>query len=158
MTKRDKINESLKDEVFLDAMEVLIPTHGNCSSAMESDEGRGQAALLPASTKSKTIDGRLVDCSMYATSLRSLRERWNGVGDDAPKFVTPQRETKNKETISDNDSNLRCSSKDDLNDKNTNLLPSNANDHDSDLLSLYPSKEVVTELLTPSHEVWICRL
>ena len=41
MTKGDKNNESLQDEVFLDAMEVLIPTHGNCSSAMESDEGQG---------------------------------------------------------------------------------------------------------------------
>ena len=44
-------------------------------------------------------------------------QRSNGVGDDAPKFVTPQRETKNKETNSENDSNLRFSSKDDLNDK-----------------------------------------
>ena len=85
-------------------------------------------------------------------------QRLNGVGNDAPKFVTPQRETKNKETSSDNDSNLHCSSKDDLNDKNSNLLPSNANDHDSDLLSLCPANVVNTELLTPSHEVWICRL
>jgi len=75
MTKGDIKNESLQDEVFLDAMEVLIPIHGNFSSAIESDEGRGQAALLPESTKSKTRDGRLVDCGMYSKSLRYLRER-----------------------------------------------------------------------------------
>jgi hypothetical protein len=139
-------------------MEVLIPTHGNYSSAIESDEGQGQAALLPASTKYKTRDGRLVNCGMYAKSLRSLRKRSNGVGDDAPKFGTPQRETKNKETISDNDSNLHCSSKDDVNDNNANLLSSNAIDHDSDLLSIRPANDVNTELLTPSHEVWTYRL
>jgi len=91
MTKRDKNNESLQDEVFLDVMEVLIPTHENCSSAIESDEGRGQAAPLPTSTKSKMRDGSLVDCGMYAKSLRSLRKGSNGAGDDAPNFVTPQR-------------------------------------------------------------------
>ena len=37
MTKGDKHNESLQDEAFLDDMEVLIPTHGNCSIAVESD-------------------------------------------------------------------------------------------------------------------------
>ena len=73
MTKGDKNNESSQEEVFLDAMEVLIPTHGNCSSAVESDEGQGQAAPLPASTKSKTRDGRLMDPGMYAKSLRFLR-------------------------------------------------------------------------------------
>ena len=82
----------------------------------------------------------------------------NGVGYDVPKFVTPQRETKNKETNSDNDSNLRCSSEDDINDNNTNLLPSNATDHHSDLSSICLAKDVFTELLTPSHEVWTCRL
>ena len=80
------------------------------------------------------------------------------MGYDVPKFVTPQRGTKNKETNSDNDSNLHCSYEDDLNDNNTNLLPSNATDHHSDLLSLCPAKDVNTELLAPSHEVWICRL
>ena len=82
----------------------------------------------------------------------------NGVGYDVPKIVTPQRETKNKKTNSDNDSNLRCSFEDDLNDNNTNLLPSNATDHHSDLSYLCPAKNINTELLTPSHEVWICRL
>ena len=95
---------------------------------------------------------------MYAKSLRSLREGSNGVGDDAPKFVTPQRETKNKKTISDNDSNFCYSFHADLIDKNANLLPSNANDHDSNLSSLCPAKDIDTELLTTSHEVWIYRL
>ena len=45
MTKQDKSKESLQDKVLLDAMEVLIPTRGNCSSAIESDEGQGKAAL-----------------------------------------------------------------------------------------------------------------
>ena len=49
------------------------------------------AAPLPASTKSKTRDGKLVDHGMYAKSLRSLSEVLDGVGDDAHKFVTPQK-------------------------------------------------------------------
>ena len=80
------------------------------------------------------------------------------MGDDAPKFDTPQRETKNKKTISNNDSNLHHSSDADLNDKNANLLPSNANDHNSDLSSLCPANDVETKLWTPSHKVWIYRL
>ena len=75
----------------MDAMEVLIPTHGNFSIAVESDEGLGQVAPLPASKKSKTRDSRLMDFGMYDKSLRSLCKESNGVGDDAPKFVTPQR-------------------------------------------------------------------
>ena len=90
---------------------------------------------------------------MYAKSLRSLREGLDGVGDDAHKFVPPQRKTKNKKAISDNYSNLRYASDADLNDGKVNFLPSNANYHDSDLLSLCPSKDVDNELLTPSHKV-----
>ena len=79
---------------------------------------------------------------MMLTSLSLLKEK-----------------TKNKKTISDNDSNMRYASDADLNDKNVNILPSNANYHDSNLSSLScPAKDVDNELLTPSHEVWIYRL
>ena len=64
------------------------------------------AASLAAPTKLNTRDGRLVDHGMYAKSLRSLRKGADGVGDDAHKFVPPQGKTKNKNTISDNDSKL----------------------------------------------------
>ena len=111
------------------------------------------AAPLPASTKSKMRDGRLVDHGMYAKSLRSLCKRLDGVGDDAPKFVTSQRKAKNKKTISDNESILLHSSDADLNDENVDLLPSDANYHDSYLSSLCPARDVDTELSTLSQEV-----
>ena len=107
MTKRNTDNEPSQDKVALDTMEVLIPIHGDCSSAIESDEELGHAAHLPVSAKWKKRDSRLADCGMYSRSLRSLRKRSDGVGDDAPS------------------------------DENANLLPSNTNDYDFDLLPLF---------------------
>ena len=134
-------------------MEVLIPIHGDCFGAIEACEERGHAAPLLVSAKSKERDCRFADCDMYARCLRPLHKRLDGGGDDAPKLVTPQRGTKNKKTISDDDSNLLYYTDSDSIDENTNLLPSNANDYDFDLSPLFPANDVDTELLTPSSNV-----
>jgi len=118
MTKKNKCNKSLQDKVASDTMEVLVPIHGDCSSAIESYEEQGHVAPLPVSTKSKKRDGRLVDCGMYSRSLRSLCERSDDVGDEASS------------------------------DENVNNLPSNTNDYAFDFLPLFPANDVDTELLT----------
>jgi hypothetical protein len=82
-----------------------------------------------------------------------IHEDYSGameLDDEAPKFVTPQRETKNKKTTSDNDSNLFYSSDYGPSDKNANVIPANANDYDSGLSFLCPANDVDADLLTPS--------
>jgi hypothetical protein len=62
------------------------------------------AVHLPSSAMLKKKDGRLADFGMYARYFRSLRGRLTGMeDDDASKFVTHWKGTKNKKTTSNKD-------------------------------------------------------
>jgi len=94
---------------------------------------------------SDTIDVFVPIHEDYSSAIES--------GDEAPKFVPPQRETKNKETTSDNDSNLFYSSDAGPSDKNADIIPVNANDYNSSSPSLCPANDIDADFLTPSSKV-----
>jgi hypothetical protein len=88
-----------------------------------------------------TIDVFVLIHEDYSSAIES--------DDEAPKFVTPQREPKNKKTTSDNDSNLFYSSNSCPSDGSANVIPANANYYDSGLLSLCPANDVVVRRSSP---------
>jgi hypothetical protein len=109
-------------------------------------DDESDAAPTLASTRSKK-DGRLADFGMYATSLREKKnppipqERPAEMEEeDAPKFVTPRKGTKNKkpttfdggnDVSSGSDSSSHYSS--DSDDDDADLFPSTPSDDDADL-------------------------
>jgi hypothetical protein len=111
-------------------------------------DDESDAAPMLASARSKK-DGRLADFGMYATSLREKKnppipqERPAEMEEeDAPKFVTPRKGTKNKKPTtfdggnddsSGSDSSLHCSS--DSDDDNADLFPSDVEENHVSMLT-----------------------
>ena len=110
------------------------------------------AAPFPVSTRPKQ-DGRLSDFSMYARSLgppKPQERQAEMEEEDAPKFVTPLKGTKNKKPTTFDSSNDGCDSSSlyssdaddgdahliltDTEDDNEDLFPSDVDDEGADLL------------------------
>ena len=144
------ISEALGPPVFV-AAEAGLGTGGESHLTMIDltlSDDESDAAPTLASTRSKK-DGRLADFGMYATSLREKKnppipqERPAEMEEeDAPKFVTPRKGTKNKkpttfdggnDVSSGSDSSSHCSS--DSDDDDADLFPSDVEENHFSMLT-----------------------
>ena len=142
------ISEALGPPVLV-APEAGLGTGGeSCLTVIDltlSDDESDAAPTL-ASTRSKK-DGRLAKFGMYATSLRERPAEMEE--DDAPKFVTPQKGTKNKKPTTFDGGNDDSS----ISDDDADLFPSNVEgNHFSMLTPSDDDASLFSDVSTPSDD------
>ena len=147
------ISEALQQPVLVAA--AALGTRGESPPTiidltLSDDESDGAPMLAPSRPKK---DGRLADFGMYATSLREKKgppipqERPAEMeAEEAPKFVTPRKGTKNKKPSTFNGSNDGSSGSD-----SSSRYSSDSDDDDGDLFHS-GVEDYNANMLTPSDD------